>query len=166
MHLELMPIIAVHATFALTSVLLGPIQALRRTKGDPTHKLIGRIWVIAMALTCLTSFAIMHDGLSWLHGLALFTLISIGLGVSNARRGRIRAHVFNMIGSYLGTLIAFVFAVLVPTRVIPELLAKDPFLVAGAFSAIAVVVTVGAAVIIRLKRPRAAASEEQVLVAS
>ena len=50
--------IQVHVVCAVVSLALVPLMVLRR-KGDRLHKVIGRVWAIAMALTALSSFAIM-----------------------------------------------------------------------------------------------------------
>lgn len=92
---------------------------------------MGYLWVAAMYYVCLSSFWIVSDGhFSWLHGLSAFTILTVTLGVVSAVRRNIRSHRGNMIGSYVGIAVAFVFAVSVPGRAIPELLAEDPSSVA------------------------------------
>lgn len=61
-----------------------------------------------MFVTCLSSFGIYRDGFSWLHGLSVFTLCSVSIGIVAVLRGNARAHRFNMTGSYLGTAVAFI----------------------------------------------------------
>lgn len=123
-------VIGIHAMSAAYVLALGPVNLLRRRR-DRAHRLIGRTWVGAMALTCGTAFAIHPDGFNWLHGLAVFTLISVTAGVVHIRRGRVASHRNNMIGSYIGTSIAFVFASLMPGRAISRMAADDPFSLAG-----------------------------------
>lgn len=79
-----------------------------------------------MVVTCVTSLFIHPDGFTWLHGLALFTLASVTIGIIAIRRGSVVAHRANMIGSYLGTLAAFGFAALIPQRLIQTTLRQDP----------------------------------------
>lgn len=121
------PLIAIHAVAAAYVLLLGPINILRRQR-DRTHRFIGYTWVGVMAVTCFSSFGIVHaGGFSWLHALSVYTLFSIGAGVwSIVRSGNRVAHRYNMIGAYLGTLIAFVFAAAIPSRRIPQLALNDP----------------------------------------
>ncbi len=99
-----------HLALIVPVLLLGPF-ILFRPKGDKLHKVLGRVWVICMLISCLLSFGITHDGgLSWLHGLAAFTIYSIIRGVLYIRAGNIKAHRSSMIGPYIGTVIAFIYA--------------------------------------------------------
>jgi len=119
-------LIASHAIAAGYVLVLGPANIFRR-KRDRAHKIVGYTWVGAMYYLCTTSFWIQGDGgFSWLHGLSVFTLLTVTLGLVSAIRRRIDAHRGNMVGAYLGTLIAFAFASLVPGRRIPLLLSEDP----------------------------------------
>jgi uncharacterized membrane protein len=118
-----------HVTAALTSVLLGGYQVWRRPKGDLRHRLLGRIWVVLMLWTAITSFWIrdINEGaFSWLHVLSVVTLVTVTLGVVNARRGAIAAHRGNMVGSWLGAVGAMLAAVAVPGRVVPTYAVAQP----------------------------------------
>jgi uncharacterized membrane protein len=119
-----------HVIAALFVLTIGPLQILRRRR-DRIHRAIGYLWVSAMYYVCLSSFWIVSEGhFSWLHGLSAFTIVTVSLGLVGAIRRDIRSHLGNMVGSYFGIAVAFVFAVTVPGRVIPELLATDPSSVA------------------------------------
>lgn len=118
-------VIAVHALSAAYVLTLGPVNLLRRRR-DRAHRIIGRTWAVAMLLTCVSSFAIHPDGFNWLHGLAVFTLVSVTAGIIHIRRGHVAAHRGNMIGSYIGTTIAFVFAATMPDRAISRMAVDDP----------------------------------------
>jgi hypothetical protein len=75
----------------------------------------------------ISSFGIVSDGhFSWLHGPSAFTTVTVSLGIAAAVRGNILGHLLNMVGSYFGLLVAFVFAATVPSRAIPCLLVGDP----------------------------------------
>ncbi|MCO1337697.1 hypothetical protein BJH93_02145 [Kocuria polaris] len=141
-------VIGAHAVAALFVLVLGPVQFLRRTK-DRVHRYVGRTWLGAMVATCTSSFAIMPDGFSWLHGLAIFTLFSVAMGWTLARRHQWQAHAGWMIGAYTGTAIAFVFAAAGPARTIQRTLATDPWLVALIAGA---VITLSAALFVALRR--------------
>ncbi|MCG2623659.1 DUF2306 domain-containing protein [Arthrobacter sp. I2-34] len=119
-------LIATHAIAAGYVVVLGPANIFRR-KRDRAHKIVGYTWVGAMYYLCLTSFWIQGDGgFTWLHGLSVFTLLTVTLGLVSAIRRRIDSHRGNMVGAYIGTVIAFAFAALVPGRRIPLLLSEEP----------------------------------------
>jgi uncharacterized membrane protein len=116
-------VIIIHAVTASLSLLLGAFQLLRPKKGDRFHRMVGRTWVVCMYAVCVSSFFIqgVHDGFSWLHGLSLFTIMTVSLGLYSAMKGNIAAHKANMIGSYFGSIAAFVGVIAVPTRRIPQL---------------------------------------------
>lgn len=116
-------IIIIHAVTASLSLLLGAFQLLRPKKGDRFHRMVGRTWVVCMYAVCASSFFIqgVSDGFSWLHGLSLFTTLTVSLGLYAAIKGNISAHKANMVGSYFGSVAAFVGVIAVPTRRIPQL---------------------------------------------
>jgi len=116
-------VIIIHAMTASLSLLLGAFQLLRPKKGDRFHRMIGRTWVVSMYTVCASSFFIqgINEGFSWLHGLSIFTTLTVSLGLYAAIKGNIAAHKANMIGSYFGAVAAFVGVIVVPTRRIPQL---------------------------------------------
>lgn len=119
-----------HVVAALFVLAVGPLQILRRRR-DRIHRTMGYLWVAAMYYVCFSSFWIVSEGhFSWLHGLSAFTIVTVTLGLISAIRRNIRSHMGNMIGSYVGIAVAFIFAIAVPGRAIPELLAEDPSSVA------------------------------------
>ncbi|SRR5699024_2389464 len=125
---QLTPAIAVHAVAAAYVLLLGPAQILRRRR-DLAHRILGTTWLVAMLTVCISSFWVMHDGFSWLHGLSIWTLVCMVAAMVGIRAGIVEVHRGFMVGSYVGTLIAFAFAALVPVRLIPHLLRSEPLVV-------------------------------------
>ena len=118
-------LLASHVVAALFVLAIGPMQILRHRR-DRIHRTMGHLWVAAMYYVCFSSFSIVSDGhFSWLHGLSAFTIVTVTLGLVSAVRRNIPAHRGNMIGSYIGIAVAFGFAVSVPGRAIPRLLAED-----------------------------------------
>lgn len=101
------PLIVLHASLAVLSLAVGA-TVLVRAKGTPSHKLLGRIWLAAMAGVSVSSFWIFEirhgAGPSWIHLLSVWTLISLGLAVWFIRRGNVRAHKGFMVGTFLGLL--------------------------------------------------------------
>ena len=116
------PIVAFHTTAALGALLLG-IAVLRRPKGTPAHKAMGRVWVGLMAATALSSFWILEirdgAGFSPIHILSAVTLIALARAIWSIRRGNVRAHKINMISAFAGTAIAGAFTLL-PGRAIGD----------------------------------------------
>ncbi|MGO1166373.1 MAG: DUF2306 domain-containing protein [Janibacter sp.] len=123
------PLLVSHLVAALIALPLGGYQLFRPTKGDTRHVLLGRVWAGLMLWVALTSYWIrdIRDGeFSLLHILSTVTLVTVTLGVLNARRGNIAAHKGNMRGSWLGLCGAFIGAVAVPDRVIPTFVMTQP----------------------------------------
>ena len=116
-------IIAVHAIVATVTIALGTFQVFRMVRGDRLHKAVGRTWASLMLVVSVTGLFIgnYHDALDlFLHGLAIWTIISICVGVYFARKGNIYRHKGFMLGSYFGLLGAFIGVIAVPTRRIPS----------------------------------------------
>ncbi len=132
-------LIAVHAFVALVALPLGVYQLLRRRRGDRQHVRVGRAWVFAMGIVAVSSFAIrdLRPGqLSLLHVLSAVTLLTVTLGVVQARRGNIEAHRGMMRGSWLGLVGAFTGAVAVPDRMIPTFVVTEPMQALAALGAV------------------------------
>ena len=137
-------LIATHVVAALSSVLLGGVQLARR-KGDARHRHLGRVWVVLMFWTAVSSFWIRHmrDGaFSWLHILSLVTLVTVTLGIVSIRRGDVQGHRGNMVGSWLGSAFAMVFALAVPDRMLPTFAVDEPLGAAAALATVAALVVV------------------------
>lgn len=117
-----------HATLAATALIFGGFNVFRPTRGDAVHKAVGRIWAVLMEVTAISGLIVVTTldrphlgGMDYfLMGLAVFTIVTIALGVRSARRGRIKAHAQAMVGNYIGLIIAGVFVVVIPTRDVPE----------------------------------------------
>lgn len=147
--------IALHAIVASLALLLGAVNLIRPTRGDQLHRRVGRVWVLAMYGTVVSSFWIRElnpGGFSWLHGLSLWTFVSLTIGLWAAVTGRIEVHRGFMRGTYIGTVAAFIGAVVVPQRDIPQLLVHHPMLL----SAVALGITAFAVAIVTASRPRTA----------
>ena len=123
------PLLVSHVFAALTSVVLGGYQLWRRPRGDARHRLLGRVWAVLLLWTAITSFWIrdINEGaFSWLHVLSVVTLVTVTLGVVNARRGNVQAHRGNMVGSWLGAVGAMFAAIAIPGRMIPTYAVAEP----------------------------------------
>lgn len=149
-------VIPVHAAAATVSLLLGAYNLRHRPKGDRTHRRVGRVWMIAMYFTVLSSFLIreLRPGhFSWIHGLSVFTFATLTVGLWAARAGRVRLHRQFITGSYLGLVGAFMGAVVVPVRHIPQWILHRPVPLALA-AAGCVLVAVATVVLARRSKPR------------
>ena len=112
-----------HLTGAILGLLVGAV-VLARTKGTPSHRLLGRIWVGLMLAVAISSFWLLDigkGGFSVIHLLSVWTLISLALAVHFIRRGNVRAHKGFMVGTFIG-LAAAGLGALAPGRFLYQLL--------------------------------------------
>lgn len=112
MGLAVQAVIGFHIGAALSALILG-IVVLSSPKGTKRHKLLGRIWVVVMSVVAVGSFSIRglgeDGGMSWIHGLSIFTLIAMVYSIYMIRRGNRRAHFSAMIGCLIGVIVAGLF---------------------------------------------------------
>jgi len=99
--------IQLHAWSALAAIVLG-VPQLARVKGTAEHRLVGAVWVGLVATACVSSFWI-HEidqwrGFSWIHLLAVLTLVGLARGLWALRAGSGRAHRGAMLWVFVGGL--------------------------------------------------------------
>ncbi len=98
------PMIQIHVAGALLSLLVGPFALFRRSR-DIWHRRLGYLWVVAMAVTALSSFWInsmqVIGPFGPVHILSGFVLWSLYEGIGQARKGQIAAHQATMQGLYV-----------------------------------------------------------------
>lgn len=104
MNLDLTPVGWVHTLASVIALAAGAV-VLVRPKATPTHRLRGRIYLLAQIATCLTSFAIYGRGVFWFpHWIGVATLVLIACGFAFAHlklpRGWMHWHLSCMIASY------------------------------------------------------------------
>jgi uncharacterized membrane protein len=123
------PVIAIHVSAALISVVLGLTILLRR-KGTPVHRLQGQLWVGAMFVVAASSFLIESQTMPLaipqlpalarfgpIHLLSVITLVTLWGGIRAIRAGKVRTHRLNMISLYASLCIAGLFTLL-PSRIL------------------------------------------------
>lgn len=120
--------IQIHAMAAMLAIGLGPI-ALYRTRRDIWHKTSGYLWVLAMAVTALSSFTITNFGMvgpfSPIHLLAVFALWSLYQGMREVFACNIKAHAATMRSLYWrGLMVAGLFNFL-PGRTMNRVFLND-----------------------------------------
>lgn len=100
-----------HAALAILALILGALQIAGRKSGR-RHRLTGRVYVAAMALTALSSFFLtgMTGGFSALHALSVWTLVTLAASIRMVRRGNTIGHGYSMIMLYGGLVTAGFFA--------------------------------------------------------
>ena len=110
--MQFTPVIITHVASAAGALVFGAVTLSLR-KGTTLHRVLGRTWVVLMALTALVSFWIQASGhFSWIHLLSVGTLLALVSSIYAAIRGNIHAHRKGMISAYTGLAIAAVFTLL------------------------------------------------------
>ncbi len=109
----------IHIAAALTALAIG-IVLMMQPKGRIAHKALGWIWVLAMAVTAVSSLFIttLRDGYSLLHLLSGWTIIALPMAVFAIRRGNVQAHRAAMTGMFVGGLILAGALNFIPGRLI------------------------------------------------
>ncbi len=109
-----------HVATVIPAAILGGVVFLR-PKGNATHRLIGRIWVVLMVVTSASTFFIheirMFHGFSPIHLLSVFTIWGCLQSVYFARRGEIIRHKRFMQGVYVGGIVIAGGFTFVPGRI-------------------------------------------------
>jgi uncharacterized membrane protein len=88
------PKVWAHLTTIMVALSLTPVMMLRR-RGDPLHRKLGWVWVVAMVATALLSFAIRDSNrgnFSFIHILSAWVLIQVPLIVRAARNHDVASH--------------------------------------------------------------------------
>ena len=99
--------VRIHVVAAISAFLIGLILLLA-PKGLRFHKVLGWSWVIAMAVTAISSFfitGIMGKFYSPIHAISAWTLLGLPFGVAAARRRDIAKHRQSMTGMFLGAMV-------------------------------------------------------------
>lgn len=123
------PHIQVHVIAAMLALILGPV-ALYRTRRDTVHKVIGYVWMLAVLVTAISSFAITNFGVigpvSPIHALSVLALWSLWRGVTTIRAGHIAAHRSTLRNLYWrGLMIAGLFNFLPSGRMVNRIVFPD-----------------------------------------
>jgi len=137
------PLIAAHAIAATFALMVGAVVITHRPRGDRAHRRLGRVWFAAMYFVVLSSFGIKRltpGHFSWIHGLSLFTFVTLTLALYGARTGNVALHRGNVVGSYFGLVGAGIAASAFPVRAVPQLAVHHPFVLLGTLLVLAAAV--------------------------
>jgi uncharacterized membrane protein len=107
-------------TLAAILALAFALPQLARRKAGGAHRLLGWGFVIAMAVTAITSFwiaGLLHGHYSPIHLLSVVTLVTLPLAIFARRQGNIRRHKRVMLGLVAGLVGAGLFTLL-PGRIL------------------------------------------------
>lgn len=114
------PAIQFHVATVLPAAFLGAFL-LARPKGTPVHRLLGKIWLLLMVMTSISTFFI-HElktvgDFSPIHLLSLYVLFGSVMAIRSARRRDIRAHRAQVAGMYFGGIVVAGLFTMLPSRV-------------------------------------------------
>lgn len=112
--------VQVHVATVLPAAVLGALLLAGR-KGTARHRLAGKIWLLLMLASAVSSFFVhelrMIGSFSVIHLLSAYVIFGCFLAYRHARAGRIAAHRRQMIGLYLGGIVGAGLFTLLPGRI-------------------------------------------------
>lgn len=114
----------IHLAAAVWVLCAGGIQLLR-TKGTPSHRMLGWSWMLAIVVVSVSSFWL-HElrpvffGLGPIHILSIWVLICVVVSVYSARHDHIIRHRNFAVGAYLGAVVAGSFAIYGSNRLLHQ----------------------------------------------
>jgi uncharacterized membrane protein len=150
--------IQVHVAAVVPAAILGA-YLLAWPKGTLRHRLLGKIWMVLMVVTALSSFFI-HQinlvyGFSPIHLLSVLVLAGSWRAVLAARRHDIRTHRRIVSGMYFGGIVVAGLATLLPGRLMHAVTFSGNSWLALALLGL-VTAAIGAAIGFRPRRSRVA----------
>ncbi|GAA3086409.1 DUF2306 domain-containing protein [Rhizobium viscosum] len=150
--------IQIHVAAVVPAAILGA-YLLAWPKGTPRHRLLGKIWMVLMVVTALSSFFI-HQinlvyGFSPIHLLSVLVLAGSWRAVLAARRHDIRTHRRIVSGMYFGGIVVAGLATLLPGRLMYAVTFSGNSWLALALLGL-VTAAIGAAIGFRPRRSRVA----------
>lgn len=123
--------IYIHAFFALIAVPVG-LYILLTKKGTQKHKLTGRIWTLFLLIVSFTAlfiqainpgeYSLIHLLIPWTIGSLIYSIWSIRKFQKTKLQKYKKAHMYSMIGVYVGALLVAGFFTLMPGRLFYEIL--------------------------------------------
>jgi uncharacterized membrane protein len=116
--------VQIHLATVVMAFAIGTWMIVR-PKGTPPHKALGRIFIVLMMATAVSTFwihSINRDGFSPLHLLAIYVLLGAPYAWWHARHGNIRRHRNAMVSLYVGGIWIAGSFTLLPGRVLHEAL--------------------------------------------
>lgn len=110
--------VQLHIVAALAALVIGTI-ILFQPKGSRFHKTLGWAWVIAMAVTAVSSLFIveLNGGMwSFIHILSGWTIVGLPMAIYAIRNRKVREHQRAMTGMFVGGLIVAGLLTFIPGR--------------------------------------------------
>ncbi len=109
--------VVIHIATVLPAIPLGAYVLLSR-KGDSRHRFLGRLWLVLMTVTAISTLFIrsFNGNFSPIHVFTVLTFIAVPGAITSARSGNIDKHRKHMIGFYIGALILAGITAFTPGR--------------------------------------------------
>jgi uncharacterized membrane protein len=110
--------IQIHILAATSAFAVGA-AILFKPKGTGFHRTLGWAWVLAMAVTAISSLFITelkHGALSFIHLFSGWTIIALPMAIYAIRRGKVAIHRSVMTGLFFGGLVIAGLLTFVPGR--------------------------------------------------
>ncbi|AKH99484.1 putative membrane protein [Hoeflea sp. IMCC20628] len=131
------PAIQFHVFTVVPAALIGGILLLRK-KGTFAHRMTGRVWIVLMVLTALSTFMIheidLFHGFSPIHLLSILTLFGAFIVVQSARQRNFIRHQRVVKMLYFGGIGIAGFFTFMPGRIMHEVVFGLPTLADAALS--------------------------------
>jgi uncharacterized membrane protein len=111
-------VIQLHIAGAMVALLIGTVL-LVGIKGSGLHKSLGWIWVVAMALTAISSLFIRNinsGDFSFIHLLSGWTLVALPMAIFAIKRRKVAVHRKAMTGMFVGGLLVAGLFAFIPGR--------------------------------------------------
>lgn len=111
-------VIQIHWMAALLALGVGVIMLVRK-KGTPSHKMVGRLFILLMLVTAISSFwirEINRGSFSWIHIFIPITFFASWEAIHYIRKGNIERHKRAVIGMFFGALLIPGLFTLLPGR--------------------------------------------------
>ncbi len=136
--------VQVHVATVLPAAFIGAFLLIWRGKGTHLHRVLGRIWMVLMVVTALSTFFI-HEinlwrGWSPIHILSVLTIAGCWSAYRLARQGNIRGHRIAVLQVYIGGIMIAGGFTLLPNRIMNRVVFEN--------SSAAGIIALGAALIL------------------
>jgi uncharacterized membrane protein len=113
--------VQIHVATVLPAAVIGAFLLLWRSKGSTLHRLLGKLWMVLMVTTALSTFFIhsfnLFFGFSPIHMLSVLTIINCWTAYRMARRGNIRGHRIALTQAYVWGILVAGGLTLLPHRI-------------------------------------------------
>ncbi|MCY1668276.1 DUF2306 domain-containing protein [Rhizobium sp. SL86] len=113
--------VQIHVATVMPAAVIGAFLLLWRRKGSALHRLLGKLWMVLMVTTAISTFFIhsfnLFFGFSPIHILSVLTIVNCWAAYRMARRGNIRGHRIAVTQAYVWGILVAGGLTLLPHRI-------------------------------------------------